>query len=119
VAITADFRGHQRGPQLAITGYFLVATDTGSSGPKHGAWEENRTPDLRITSALLYRLSYPGILRWERRSRPWRHDPINRSSAIVGAPVPKRNRSTSGPVRTITRWRQVHNEPLSRPSPTA
>jgi hypothetical protein len=25
-----------------------------------GAWEENRTPDLRITSALLYRLSYPG-----------------------------------------------------------
>jgi len=25
-----------------------------------GAREENRTPDLRITSALLYRLSYPG-----------------------------------------------------------
>ena len=25
------------------------------------AREENRTPDLRITSALLYRLSYPGI----------------------------------------------------------
>ena len=25
-----------------------------------GAQEENRTPDLRITSALLYRLSYPG-----------------------------------------------------------
>ena len=28
---------------------------------RRGAWEENRTPDLRITSALLYRLSYPGI----------------------------------------------------------
>src|SRR3984957_11862569 len=27
-----------------------------------GAWEEIRTPDLRITSALLYRLSYPGTL---------------------------------------------------------
>ena len=26
----------------------------------YGAREENRTPDLRITSALLYRLSYPG-----------------------------------------------------------
>ena len=25
-----------------------------------GAWEEIRTPDLRITNALLYRLSYPG-----------------------------------------------------------
>gem|GEM_PF-1746686 len=25
-----------------------------------GAREGNRTPDLRITSALLYRLSYPG-----------------------------------------------------------
>ena len=25
-----------------------------------GAWEGIRTPDLRITSALLYRLSYPG-----------------------------------------------------------
>jgi hypothetical protein len=28
VAKSGDFRGHQRGPQLAITGYFLVATDT-------------------------------------------------------------------------------------------
>src|ERR1700684_2098603 len=27
---------------------------------QNGAWEEIRTPDLRITSALLYRLSYPG-----------------------------------------------------------
>ncbi len=27
---------------------------------RYGAREENRTPDLRITSALLYRLSYPG-----------------------------------------------------------
>jgi hypothetical protein len=27
VAKSGDFRGHQRGPQLAITGYFLVATD--------------------------------------------------------------------------------------------
>jgi hypothetical protein len=26
----------------------------------NGAWEEIRTPDLRITNALLYRLSYPG-----------------------------------------------------------
>ena len=28
-----------------------------------GAWEEIRTPDLRITNALLYRLSYPGAER--------------------------------------------------------
>src|SRR5579863_1488985 len=27
------------------------------------AWEGTRTPDLRITSALLYRLSYPGDRR--------------------------------------------------------
>ena len=25
-----------------------------------GAWEGTRTPDLRITNALLYQLSYPG-----------------------------------------------------------
>ena len=30
---------------------------------KRGAWEEIRTPDLRITNALLYRLSYPGATR--------------------------------------------------------
>ena len=34
----------------------VLPADTGHAG----AWEENRTPDLRITSALLYRLSYPG-----------------------------------------------------------
>ena len=28
MAKSGDFRGHQRGPQLAITGDFLVATDT-------------------------------------------------------------------------------------------
>ncbi len=28
-----------------------------------GAWEEIRTPDLRITNALLYRLSYPGATK--------------------------------------------------------
>src|SRR5665213_4274326 len=27
------------------------------------AWEEIRTPDLRITNALLYRLSYPGATK--------------------------------------------------------
>jgi hypothetical protein len=27
VAKSGDFRGHQRRPQLAITGYFFVATD--------------------------------------------------------------------------------------------
>jgi hypothetical protein len=30
---------------------------------RYGAWEEIRTPDLRITNALLYRLSYPGATR--------------------------------------------------------
>ena len=34
--------------------------DLGSLPPV-GAGEGNRTPDLRITSALLYRLSYPGL----------------------------------------------------------
>jgi hypothetical protein len=29
-------------------------------GTNSGAGAGNRTPDLRITSALLYRLSYPG-----------------------------------------------------------
>ena len=29
---------------------------------KDGAGEKNRTPDLRITSALLYQLSYKGIV---------------------------------------------------------
>ncbi len=28
VAKSGDFRGHQRGPQMATTGDFLVATDT-------------------------------------------------------------------------------------------
>ena len=31
-----------------------------TNGTLDGAWEEIRTPDLRITNALLYRLSYPG-----------------------------------------------------------
>jgi hypothetical protein len=31
--------------------------------PLARAWEGTRTPDLRITSALLYRLSYPGLSR--------------------------------------------------------
>ena len=39
-----------------------------------GAWEEIRTPDLRITNALLYRLSYPGATNSypipRRRSQP-------------------------------------------------
>ena len=34
-----------------------------------GAWEEIRTPDLRITNALLYRLSYPGARRKTTRLR--------------------------------------------------
>ena len=38
---------------LATTGHQLTSAEL-------GAREENRTPDLRITSALLYRLSYPG-----------------------------------------------------------
>ena len=29
-----------------------------------GAGEKSRTPDLRITNALLYQLSYTGIDRW-------------------------------------------------------
>ncbi len=28
----------------------------------YGAWREIRTPDLRLTMALLYRLSYPGVV---------------------------------------------------------
>ena len=34
---------------------------------RSGAREENRTPDLLITSELLYRLSYPGVPRTEVR----------------------------------------------------
>ena len=34
-----------------------------------GAWEEIRTPDLRITNALLYRLSYPGASSKDTRNR--------------------------------------------------
>ncbi len=41
--------------------------------PANGAWEEIRTPDLRITNALLYRLSYPGAER--KISRPPAHTP--------------------------------------------
>ena len=36
-----------------------------------GAWEEIRTPDLRITNALLYRLSYPGAESNITRSISW------------------------------------------------
>ncbi|HZM57504.1 MAG TPA: hypothetical protein VFC03_21015, partial [Acidimicrobiales bacterium] len=38
VAKSGDFRGHQRGPQLAITGYFLVATD---NWPDRFKWFRN------------------------------------------------------------------------------
>ena len=34
----------------------------GDPGWKPGAGEESRTPDLRITNALLYQLSYTGLL---------------------------------------------------------
>lgn len=30
-----------------------------------GAGEGNRTPDLRVTNALLYRLSYTGFFRYD------------------------------------------------------
>ncbi len=46
-----------------------TATQETQKGPAasralhHGAGEENRTPDLRITNALLYQLSYTGANR--------------------------------------------------------
>ena len=49
----------------------------------YGAWEENRTPDLRITSALLYRLSYPGASETRYPKRP---DPLGRPGS-VGRPL--------------------------------
>jgi hypothetical protein len=33
----------------------------------HGAGEKSRTPDLRITNALLYQLSYTGMILSDHR----------------------------------------------------
>src|SRR6185437_2751866 len=51
--------------------------------PVHGAWEGTRTPDLRVTSALLCRLSYPGL-----------------RALIVGESQPSKYRRTA----SIRRW---------------
>ena len=42
-----------------------------------GAGEESRTPDLRITNALLYQLSYTGVARLASTNRRSAHS--NRS----------------------------------------
>ena len=47
---------------------------------KYGAWEEIRTPDLRITNALLYRLSYPGATRKTTR---FARSPQSRASESI------------------------------------
>lgn len=49
-----------------------------STGQFNGAGEESRTPDLRITNALLYQLSYTGISR-----SPKLVQPRDRRSAIM------------------------------------
>ncbi len=36
VATSGDFRGHQRGPQMATSGDFLMATDTLTAESTHG-----------------------------------------------------------------------------------
>ncbi len=41
----------------------VTAAAAAITGVRLGAREENRTPDLLITSELLYRLSYPGNTR--------------------------------------------------------
>ena len=38
-------------------------SDPWLANPQSGAGEKSRTPDLRITNALLYQLSYTGFLR--------------------------------------------------------
>lgn len=42
------------------------------AGPRrYGAGEKSRTPDLRITNALLYQLSYTGVSRaYSRAAKP-------------------------------------------------
>ena len=47
----------------ALTGRFVGGWMDGWNGWMDGAREGNRTLDLRITSALLCRLSYPGVLK--------------------------------------------------------
>ena len=44
----------------ALTRWLRALIFTPGDSPATGAQEGNRTPDLRITSALLYRLSYLG-----------------------------------------------------------
>ena len=58
----------QKPASLACTRVFLYCLNSA------GAGKRNRTPDLRITNALLYRLSYSGasvafaLIRQQRRS---------------------------------------------------
>jgi hypothetical protein len=66
------------------------------------AREENRTPDLRITSALLCRLSYSGGT--DHLSSGRRQD-LNRLSAQVTTRAPARHRG-----------RRRHPHPLPAPS---
>ncbi len=42
-----------------------------------GASERTRTPDLRITNALLYRLSYTSILFFRQSKLPFRKCKLN------------------------------------------
>ncbi len=67
-------------------------TGAGQGPSGKGAWEENRTPDLRITSALLYRLSYPG-----------RAGPSPLRSTVMAATLP----TSRGAAVTRTRLKSV------------
>ena len=68
---------------------------------KRGAWEENRTPDLRITSALLYRLSYPGEL-----------DPVPSRKLI-----PTGSQHGTGGVPSDQSFKPIKGYPTDRPLP--
>ena len=88
---------------------------------ENGAWEGNRTPDLRITNALLCRLSYPGARKQTTRSPhpPHRREresiksaSSNPSSRLVESRSWASIRSSRAAIDVATRW-------LARASPSA
>ena len=88
----------------------LPQEEFGLSRHHNGAREENRTPDLRITSALLYRLSYPGVRR--NVSGAGRTDPPRRrsvrGSALEGRQLQQQGLQQQGRVAChVRRLREV------------
>jgi hypothetical protein len=61
------------------------------------AREENRTPDLRITSALLCRLSYSGRTGHDSSDRPGHLNPLSCAGHDTRAGTPLRPSSSSSP----------------------